>query len=42
MRRCCLITSLITITVIAIFLLQLTPVEFAWGSVTPETESPHL
>ncbi|CEO89484.1 hypothetical protein SSCH_50021 [Syntrophaceticus schinkii] len=40
MRRCCLITSLITITVIAIFLLQLTPVEFAWGSVTPETESP--
>jgi D-alanyl-D-alanine carboxypeptidase (penicillin-binding protein 5/6) len=40
MRRCCLITSLITITVIAIFLLQLTPVEFAWGSVTPETEAP--
>lgn len=36
MHRCCWIT----VTIIAIFLLQLVPVKFAWGSVNPETKAP--
>ena len=36
MRRCCWII----VSLIAIFLVQLAPVKFAWGAVTPETEAP--